>query len=113
VVENHLIESGRLIRHRMPVALSVLYTLWTLANPDPFRTSGWAMSKSKQSIHRNYIIIIECLRELTPRYIRWPDARERDTIKFEMERRYGYPSVVGAIDGTNIPITAPAEQKRR
>jgi len=47
------------------------------------------------------------------KYIKWPDAAERDVIKSRFERRYGYPGVFGCVDGTHVHITAPLQQKQR
>lgn len=111
VVSLYVAETGRQLR--TPVVVCLLFTIWILGNPDPFRNAANEFFTSKSSIHYHYVIMIQCLRELASRYIRWPDARERDVIKHEFERRYGYPGVVGVIDGTHITITAPLEQKRK
>lgn len=57
--------------------------------------------------------MIELLRELAPRYIKWPDEREREDIKTSFEEKYGYVGVVGCIDGVNIDVTAPLENPQQ
>ena len=46
---------------------------------------------------------------MAPRYIKWPTARQRAETKQYFQERFGYPGVVGIIDGTHVTITAPLE----
>lgn len=40
-------------------------------------------------------------------FIKWPSAEEaKDTWTF-IKRKYGFPKVIGAIDGTHVHIAAP------
>lgn len=50
---------------------------------------------------------------MAPRYIKWPTALERARIAAHFEERFGYPGVVGCIDGLYVTITAPVEQPQR
>lgn len=84
--------------------------LWILMTGDTFRSTAINFGVSKSVIFFHYIVLIEALREMAPTYISWPDAVERDAIKVRIEQKYGYPGVVGCIDGTNIYVTAPLAQ---
>ncbi|XP_026279033.2 uncharacterized protein LOC113206949 [Frankliniella occidentalis] len=53
-----------------------------------------------------YVIVLS---EMSPRYIRWPNAFEREEIKTAYEEQYGFPGAVGAIDGVHM-ATAPRIQ---
>lgn len=52
---------------------------------------------------------MEQINELAPSLIKWPSGEERISIKREMGHWGNIPGVVGAIDGTFIPIKAPAQ----
>lgn len=56
-----------------------------------------------------YCYIIKALRELAPRYITWPNQDERDAIKGSFQRVSGFPGIIGSIDCTHVPITAPVD----
>ena len=63
VIEGHLRFTNRLLRLRTSVEHSILFTIWVLANPDPFRTTALQFMKAKSSIHLDYVLTIECIRE--------------------------------------------------
>ena len=68
---------------------------------------------SRGVVHCHYLTVIEALRELASRYIKWPSRSERQRIASIIERRSGYKGVCGAIDGTLINTTAPKIQRER
>lgn len=111
-VGNHLRNQGALRRMTTPLDVSLLYTLWVLANPDTFRSSGSQFGKAPSTVFHHYSAIIKALCELRDQFIKWPCAAERAIIRREFEQNYGYPGVVGNIDGTFCTITAPLEQKQ-
>lgn len=105
-------ETNRLIRLRTPLDLCLMMGLWSLFNPDTYRTAGLNFGKRRGVIHYHYCYVIEILRELASRFIKWPNALEREVIKAAFEELYGYPGVMGCVDGVHMTITAPLEQKR-
>lgn len=111
-VGEHLRGQGKLTRLQTPLDLCLLYTLWIMAHPDTFVSTAAQFGKAPSSIFHHYSFIIQALAELADRFIRWPSAAERTHIRYEFESVYGYPGVVGAIDGTFLVITAPLEQKQ-
>ncbi|KAE8745987.1 hypothetical protein FOCC_FOCC007349 [Frankliniella occidentalis] len=50
---------------------------------------------------------------MSPQYIQWPSELEQEYISAMFEDLYGYPGVVGCIDGCHLNITAPIEQAQR
>ena len=46
---------------------------------------------------------------MLPRYIRIPHHREIAKVVKKFEKKWGFPQCAGAIDGSHIPIKAPAE----
>ncbi|KAK3919699.1 Protein ALP1-like, partial [Frankliniella fusca] len=113
VIGNHLVENNQLIRLRTELDKCILMVLWILANMDTYRATGITFGVSTGTVHFHYVVVIEALRKLAPRYIKWPSQGERLRMKRIIEERSGYPGIVGFIDGTLIPITAPAIQKER
>jgi len=105
--------TNRIIRNGLSVDLALMMTLWILATPDTFRSTGVKFGVGKTSVHNQYKTIISVLSELREVYIRWPSVRERRGISRNFEERYGYPGVCGCIDGCHIRITAPLEQPQR
>lgn len=47
------------------------------------------------------------LYQLAPQYIKWPNEEEARYTWTKIETKYGFPKVIGAIDGTHIKITTP------
>ena len=87
-----------------------MMVLWILATPDTFRSVRVKFGVCPSTVHFHYKYIIEALRELAPKYIKWPSAFEMEVIAAVFEQLYGYPSVCGCIDGCHIRITAPLQQ---
>ncbi|KAG0044380.1 hypothetical protein BGZ89_006077 [Linnemannia elongata] len=51
--------------------------------------------------------------ELVPQFVVWPDMKKKRTIKAFYLKRYGFPHVVGAVDGVPFPFDrAPAYQSQ-
>lgn len=53
--------------------------------------------------------VIKAIYALAPQYIKWPKQEEAETTWKFIENKYGFPKVIGAIDGTHIQITKPKE----
>ncbi|XP_052125186.1 uncharacterized protein LOC127749740 [Frankliniella occidentalis] len=113
VIGIYLRENNKLIRLRTPLDLCIQRAVWPIFNPDTFRTSGLHFKQRRAGMHFHYAYIIEALAALAPRFIKWPDALEKEEIKSDFKERHGYPGVVGAIDGVLFPIQTPLEQPAR
>jgi len=87
--------------------------LWVMGNLSSFRGVGVVFGVSRSVVHYHYIIVIEALRELAPKYIKWPTPAQRNRHKEYIERRTGFPGVVGMMNGTLITVTAPRIQCER
>ena len=84
--------------------------LWILATPDTFRSVALRFGVHPGRVHEYYVYVIEALREMGPRFVRWPNDNERTVTKRVLERRSGFPGVIGIIDVCKIPISAPLEE---
>lgn len=107
VIREHLILKRRLIRERTPIPDIMLMVVWLLATPDSFRSVALQFGVTPGTLYYFYSYIILSLRELADRYITWPTAEERVTIRNAFHEATGFPGVVGCIDGTHVYITAP------
>ena len=101
-------------RMRAPVSVEkrVAVSLWRLATGDSYRSCGLQFGIGK-SIAKNVCSEFEtALVRLKNDFIKFPLTRteiEEKTREFEEE--YGFPQAVGAIDGCQIKINAPAANK--
>ena len=84
-----------------------MMVLWILATPDTFRSVGVKFGVLEGTVHFHYKYIIEALKDLRGSYVKWPSNYEREIIAGAFEAKYGYPSVIGCIDGCLIRVTAP------
>ncbi|XP_026292673.1 uncharacterized protein LOC113217048 [Frankliniella occidentalis] len=109
-VGTHMAATNRLIRQGKPIDEALMNTIWTLANPDCFRSTGGTFGVLGGSIHNQYKTMIQVLEELKSKYIRWPSALEQEVIAREL---YGYPGVIGCIDGSFISTYKPMDEPQR
>ncbi|KAK2711288.1 hypothetical protein QYM36_012465 [Artemia franciscana] len=85
----------------------LLITLWTLATPECYRSVGCRFGVSKSTVCRIIRRTIDAIFELASTTIKWPGANEAQYIISANSSTAGFPGVLGAIDVTHIPITAP------
>ena len=100
---------------RAPVELrkQILITIWMLANPECIRLVSDQFDISRSTCYEVYMRVCTAIKNtLAQRFIHLPEGNDsRNTIqKFEEQR--GFPGILGAIDGTHIPIQAPLERPR-
>lgn len=66
----------------------------------------------KSSLYVCFYRMVAALNEIATTIIKWPSREEKQLIKEEFLRMARLPGVVGAIDGTYVPIKAPVENPR-
>ena len=94
---------------RAPVELGkqIFITIWMLANPECIRLVSDRFDISRSTCYEVYMRVCTTVtNNLAQRCIHLPEGKDaRNTIqKFEEQR--GFPGILGAIDGTHIPIQA-------
>ncbi|KAK3923113.1 Protein ANTAGONIST OF LIKE HETEROCHROMATIN PROTEIN 1 [Frankliniella fusca] len=101
------------VRIRNSIDIPLLMVLWILATPDSFRSVALRFGVLPADVHYHYRYLIEVFRLMAPTYIKWPDQAERNEIKRRFQNYSGFPGIVGVIDGTYNPVTAPSIQRDR
>lgn len=67
---------------------------------------------NKGSAHLSIMEAVQAIAtELFDIYIKWPKAEECQRIASAFEDKFGFPNVIGCIDGTHVPIKAPAKER--
>lgn len=89
----------------------ICIALYKLASCCEYRTVASIFGIGKTSVHRYVYKFVRALCKLKKDYIQWYTAEDGKRIAEENERRYHYPQAIGAIDGSHIPVTPPADGK--
>ena len=97
------------MRKAITVDHRVAVTVWTLATPCEYRTIGHLFGISRSSVCKIVHETCEAIcNVLLQEYIRFPKSNELETTIRRFEQKWGVPQCVGAIDGSHIPVCAPA-----
>jgi len=94
----------------LSVEEKVAIAVYRLASASEYRVAGKGFGVSKSSVCQIlHTFCIELIRTQSRRLLCWPSPEECVEIAGAFERKYCLPQVLGAIDGSHIPITAPRE----
>ena len=63
-------------------------------------------------MHRHLRKFIKAVTTCMADYITMPSSREAEEISHRWQMKFKFPNTFGAIDGTHIPVTAPADGGR-
>ncbi|XP_053390776.1 putative nuclease HARBI1 [Mercenaria mercenaria] len=88
-----------------------LACLCYLSNQETFRSVADRFGLSKGSLHYylgNFCRVMSG-ESVLPTLISWPEKSEYGRIAEGFAQRQGFPGVIGAVDGTYIPIPGPTE----
>ncbi len=101
--------------HRAPVPTEkrIAIALYKLATCAEYRVVGETFGVSKTTVHRCVYSVCRAIRaHMMSNYIKLPDLTEAREIAERNYTTHHIPQVYGALDGTHIPILAPAEGYR-
>ncbi|XP_038073863.1 putative nuclease HARBI1 [Patiria miniata] len=108
--ESGLKEPGYCGGHQ-PISMEkmTLLTLWYLANQESMRGIADRFDVAKSSVH----IVVHKLthhvaHKLAQKYINWPTPHLMPSVTSDFKSRANFPGVLGALDGSHIPIEAPS-----
>ena len=95
-------------REPISVEIRVAVTLWRLATNVEYRTIAGLFGLGRSTVGEIVLDTCEVItRMLTHKYVRIPQGNSLQEVIDGFEGRTGFPQVVGAIDGTHIPILRP------
>jgi len=97
-------------RSPIPVDEQLAVTIWRLTTNVEYRTIsalfGIGISTVCETIHKTCQVVTQ---HLLPKYVRVPPEERLMDVIDDFENLWGFPQVVGAIDGSHIPILKPIE----
>ncbi|KAK3931341.1 Protein ALP1-like [Frankliniella fusca] len=109
-LRNVLVNSAHEGRNRIPVRQQLLSVLWLLATPDSFRSVSDRFDMGKSILHDTFVKVVEALNGIADSVIIWPTGEKLISVKNKFQRlgkTAKLANVIGAIDGSHIPIPAP------
>lgn len=98
----------------LAVSLQILIALRFYATGNFFQMHGDYHGVHKSTISRVVHAVTEALCNKVGRFIRFPtSAQEKASTITKFAAVCGFPRVIGAVDGTQIPITQPATEDEK
>jgi hypothetical protein len=95
-------------RPPIPTEKAMLASLWLLATPDSYRSVSTRFGLPQSTTHDYMMDVIDVIvSDLCPQYIQWPTGERAKTVMDGFQAMRGLEGVIGAVDGTHIPISAP------
>ncbi|XP_047146233.1 putative nuclease HARBI1 [Hydra vulgaris] len=95
-------------RKSLPIEIKLAVTLYFLSGSADYRTIGNLFGLGKSTVctivHKVCKLFVD---NLLKKYIFLPSRKETIEIMASFEKLYGFPQVVGAVDGCHIRIKAP------
>ncbi|XP_034946647.1 protein ALP1-like [Chelonus insularis] len=94
---------------RCPISAytQILMGLWMMATPDSYKSVCERFNIGTATGWRTVWRFVKALYKYFLTFIKWPTAQEALATSYYIERRYGFPGVLGAVDETHIVISAP------
>lgn len=89
----------------------LLSIIWLLANQESFRSVGERFDLAKSSLAMVFFRVINYLNEIAGTIIKWPTEAEMAISKQTFKRKCQLDGIIGAVDGTYVPMKAPTDQK--
>ena len=110
LVGHHLVRQDTNMRRAIPVQKRVGVALWRLATGNSYRATGLIFGVGRCTALKLKEEFCSALLRVGNDYIKFPkgEAETRDAIE-AFEEISSFPQVVGAIDGSHIPIASPNE----
>ena len=93
----------------LPVSLQIMIALRYYSSGSYMNVIGDAHGVSKMSVSRCFKIVSKCIANNIKNYIKFPmSAGERQQVTYDFYDIKELPLILGAVDGTLIPIKAPS-----
>ncbi|XP_020299186.1 putative nuclease HARBI1 [Pseudomyrmex gracilis] len=102
-------QSNRFGRKPITPEKQLLVAIWMMATPNSYRCVSDRFDVGKATAWRSVHRVVNALYAKVRMFIRWPTMQEAEQTMQKIEQLYGFPGVIGAIDGTHIKINAPKD----
>ncbi|XP_033758071.1 putative nuclease HARBI1 [Pecten maximus] len=98
-------------REPIPMEKKVLMTIRYLSSMDTIRSLSDRFGVTDSSFLKCREQVINAINSSLKKFIKWPTTGDYLSIseRFNDTGSYEFPNIIGAIDGSHIPIEAPAE----
>lgn len=107
-LEPYLKHSKKFVRAPISVEKQVAIALYKLTSCAEYRVVANQFGTHKTTVHRCVYKVCEAIyAEFKDDYLKLPNEMEAQEIADGFEKMCGLPNVIGAIDGTHIPILPP------
>lgn len=94
-------------REKIDVTKQLLITIYVLATPDSYRSISKRFDVSKSTAWFSVKNVVRAIYSIRNQFIGWPTYEKAINTWTNIEKLYGFPKVVGIIDGTHINIPRP------
>ncbi|XP_067134918.1 putative nuclease HARBI1 [Centruroides vittatus] len=85
----------------------ILMTLWLTVTPESYRSVSDRFNVFKATLRFTCKKVWEAISSLSDQFIRFPSGDELEANASQFKKACGFPGVIGCIDESHIPITAP------
>ena len=96
----------------MDITKQILITIYVLATPDSYRSISERFGVSKSTAWFCVKRVVRAIYNIRNYFIKWPTHEEAEITWANIEQAYGFPKVIGCIDGTHINISHPKEDAK-
>ena len=94
----------------LPADKKVAMSLYYLKDQGGYRMTCNAFGIGKSTLCKVLPQFYNAMRDIAPKFLQLPKTDEETKIRMDaFEAKFGFPQVVGCIDGTHIPIKCPTE----
>lgn len=94
-------------REQVDVTKQLLITIYVLATPDSYRSISERFGVARSTAWFSVKRVVRAIYSIRNQIIRWPTHEEAQRTWTNMQMLYGFPKVLGVIDGTHINIARP------
>lgn len=84
------------------------FKVFSVINHYDYRSVCTKFDVGRATAWRCVLRVTKALYMLRNTFIVWPTRQQAEETFTKIEQRYGFPGVIGAVDGTFIKISAPA-----
>ncbi|XP_039968728.1 protein ALP1-like [Bactrocera tryoni] len=93
----------------LPTDKQIAICLYKLASCAEYRVVGDVFGVHKSTVHKYFHLVVSALIQLKNEMIKFPKLEEALIIANEFEKKSCIPNIIGAIDGTHVPVLPPSD----